>query len=397
MLKWTSESERYRHHDRSHNPCCPCVRGKNNSSSSLLLSHMILCFVLPPVKFSFITYSCTTQVMSCEVLPTLSHDHYLTPCNLTITREPGRCLWYKQCMEYDVYVPGAMLNCFDNNPAREVADLGENFRRLLKEVCPQMLERGRVCCDTDMLITLRSQMQYPRQLFSRCPACLKNFVDHFCLTTCDPDQSLYFNPTSCLTGRDSRGEWFVAVADVTVYVNEQYAEDLFNSCKNVKYPQEDSDVIDVMCGGSDECNSHLWLQYLGDPTQNHNSPFVIKYKFVPSGSKPPLPGVKPKKQDVIHCNTSDTAYHCGYTDCHTPKNCSIPPHTPKQLPHSVMLNFTAVYTDTYATFAPVGVYGVNWTFGPVLTNSVLYEVRYPCRIHCYLIIIIFRFSIFKNI
>ncbi len=273
-----------------------------------------------------------------SIVPTLS-QLFPFPCNVNITREEGHCLWFGQCLRDDTYVTGSQLNCYDNTMARNITDLGDEFIQLLNDTCPQYWDRGKVCCDYNQLYALSSQLDYPRQLFSRCPACLKNFIDHFCFTTCHPDQSLYMTPTTCKNGNNSEGEATKAVANVTIYLSEDYAGKLYNSCKTVQDPQASNNVVDIMCGGSDECTSHRWLGFLGDPTQNHNSPFPMAYEFIPKGATGNLPpGAEAKEKDFIPCNTTDTQYRCSCADCGTPDICPAPPvATKNKFPRSTVM------------------------------------------------------------
>lgn len=203
--------------------------------------------------------------------------------------------------------------------------MGADFRALLKETCPQYFEGGLVCCDYDMLNTLTTQVKYPQQLFSRCPACLRNFIDHFCATTCDPNQSLYMNPTICKPGKRKNGTENTAVMEIDIYLEMEYAEGLYNSCSSVQYPQASNRVVDIMCGGTDSCNSTLWLKFLGEPDQNHNSPFPMNY--IVGGTHPE--DIKPKSRDFIPCNTNNTAFRCSCADCGTTDLCPAPPMVPK--------------------------------------------------------------------
>ncbi len=244
---------------------------------------------------------------------------------LNITREAGRCIWFGECLEDGTYVTGGELNCYDNNMARNITSMGPEFEAMVNMTCPQFLKGGYVCCDYSQLDALTTQIKYPRQLFRRCPACLKNFIEHFCLTTCDPDQSLYMEPTSCKT---KAGTENLTVATVDIYLSSEYAGDMYDSCSNVQYPQASSRVVDIMCGGSDVCNASLWLGFLGDPKQNHNSPFPMTYII---GSKNLPKGVKPKEYTFEPCNTNISSLRCSCADCGTPDICPAPPQAPRRL------------------------------------------------------------------
>ena len=60
--------------------------------------------------------------------------------------------------------------------------------------------------------------------------------------------------------------WYVT--SVNVRITEQYADNLYNSCKSVQYPQASTKVISIMYGGTGTCSPEQWLRFLGDPIQN---------------------------------------------------------------------------------------------------------------------------------
>ena len=241
----------------------------------------------------------------------------------TIKREPGRCVWYGTCADSPLVEDGR-YPCYDNNLARNISSLGSDFNKLLEETCPELIEDELVCCDHSQLVLLTEQLKYPRQLFSRCPACIKNFVEHFCFTTCNPDQSIHSTPLTCIDA-DSKHPNQVAISDVRIYISDRYTDELYQSCSNVQYPQASNRVVDIMCGGTDNCNSTLWLNFLGDPNQNHNSPLPMHYHY---GNESLPDGIKAKDRSFTPCNTSDPKNRCSCADCNTPDTCPTPPQAP---------------------------------------------------------------------
>ena len=194
----------------------------------------------------------------------------------------------------------------------------DDFVQLMNETCPNIVAKDRgVCCNDKQLKTLASQVKTPQQLFTRCPACIKNFIDHFCLTTCDPDQSLWMNPVpEKLVYDNTTKTW--SIEDIDIYIKLDYAEKLYDSCKNVQFPQGNERVIDVMCG-TGECSATKWLAYLGDPNANHLSPFPMHYIYTTANK------IVPKTYDFIECNTTDLEYQCSCSDCNAPNLCPPPP------------------------------------------------------------------------
>ena len=73
------------------------------------------------------------------------------------------------------------------------------FLTLFKEVCPNLyngMEHTTTCCDLPQLKYMDSQLSVPKQLMSRCPACLANFKSFLCDMTCSNKQSEFIVDTS---------------------------------------------------------------------------------------------------------------------------------------------------------------------------------------------------------
>ena len=250
----------------------------------------------------------------------------------TVEHKPGYCVWYGECAKT---APGSnqMYNCLYNGPAKKFAH-NQTMFDLMQATCPQYINHTHpndslACCDYAQLDTLVTQEQIAVSLFSRCPACLKNFYNHFCATTCDPNQSLfldYLNYTN-RTFTDS-GMSVSFVKSVDVYVTKEYAERLYNSCSNVEFPGQGSKVISLMCGEGD-CNAEKWLAYLGDPVANHGeAPFAMAYHFEPNATVPIYPNMSARSQmdaKFYECNSSDPNVVCSCSDCPANNTCPPPP------------------------------------------------------------------------
>ena len=250
-------------------------------------------------------------------VPCLSDD----PKPPTVIHSTNRCLWYDQCAPSQ-YGANNYFNCFYNGPPKNITE-GTEFYNLLKATCPNLVKEGRgVCCNIKQLNTLATQIKYPQQLFSRCPACLRNFIDHFCLTTCDPDQAAWTVPTQMTLFDKERNLW--SIENVSFYVSTEYVDGLYDSCENVQYPQASTKVVDIMCGTT-ECNGERFLTYLGDPIANHESPFPMVYVYHNNGSVKELVS---KTYDFKECNTTDPNYQCSCSDCDAANVCPPPPHAP---------------------------------------------------------------------
>ena len=249
--------------------------------------------------------------------------------------KPGYCAWYGECADTPT---GGKYNCLYNGPAKRFADNRTMFD-LMQATCPQYINQTHpndsvACCDYTQLDTLVTQEQIAVSLFSRCPACLKNFYDHFCSTTCDPNQSLFLDYQNYTNRTFPSGMSVAFVKWVDVYITMEYAERLYNSCKNVEFPGEGSKVISLMCGEGD-CNAMKWLAYLGDPNANHGeAPFAMAYHFEPNTTVPGFPNMSARSQKdakFYECNSSDPNVVCSCSDC--PANNTCPPPPPIVIHH----------------------------------------------------------------
>ena len=312
-----------------------------------------------------------------QVLTSSLQVHSQEPtCNITdvvhsIIREPGRCIWYSTCANSSEGATGGKYNCFDNDKARKVSSFDQKFKDLLEETCPEYFHGGLVCCDYSQILTLATQLKIPRQLFSRCPACLKNLIQHFCFTTCDPDQALHVTPTKCEAGKTTDGTKKPAITDLDFYITKEYANDLYGSCSNVQYPQASNRVVDIMCGGTDSCNSTLWLQYLGDPKQNQQSPFHMGYIFGDNTSLIPE-GATYKDYNYTKCYTNDSKYQCSCADCNSTVLCPPSPQAPKS---------TFPRTAVEWSIVGVGVVVSTVIFVAALLLGILSVMRGKCGEH----------------
>ncbi len=239
-----------------------------------------------------------------------------------ITHEAGHCLWYGQCGPSGKV--DSVFNCFYNGPAKNVTPNSE-FQKAIKNICPQYVD-GPVCCDKAQLDTLISQISTAQGFFNRCPACLRNFLNVFCATTCDPNSSQFLDGK---LGLDKNGT--VQVTSATVYLDDKFANGVFDSCKNVVNPSDNAQkVVELMCGGASPCTTTAWFKYLG--SLNPYVPFPMTYKF-DNGSLPKPKGMVAENITSYPCDYHDGADYslqCSCTDCGTAEVCPPPPSPPKE-------------------------------------------------------------------
>lgn len=225
------------------------------------------------------------------------------------------CSWYGQSNVTNP-VTQKLFNKYYNGPAIPVPE-GSEFYNVLKGTCPWLITNDtKVCCDLNQLRYLKNQTSTVANLVQRCPACYSNFMRHFCTTTCDPSLSTFVDVMDRATNT-SYIQKDGHLSQVDVYVTHDYASRLFNSCKDVEYPEQSGKVMSLMCG-TDDCNGSYWLRFLGDPTLDYNqAPFYMKYFFT---NKPPV-NMTSIDSELYACDDSNYNYTCSCTDCPSPKLC----------------------------------------------------------------------------
>ncbi|XP_068706891.1 NPC intracellular cholesterol transporter 1-like isoform X1 [Montipora foliosa] len=201
---------------------------------------------IQPKKFCF-------NAQKCELSKVKSEEY-------AKYHKKGYCVWYGQCS--NDYKP---KNCFYNGPAKELKD--PEGVKLLNSICPEL--RGqRTCCDTKQLKSLVSSLQTMRQLTSRCPACWNNMRRLYCVLTCNKDQSVFLDPTSI----DNK-----TILSISYFVSEKFKQGLYDSCKDVTFPEFNEKVMKLLCGTPAEtCSPQKLLDYMGD-TLNGYAPFKINF------------------------------------------------------------------------------------------------------------------------
>lgn len=243
-------------------------------------------------------------------------------CIWTFVSSSNHCVWYDQCHNDS----GFIQNCPYNGTAKTLNETGVE---LLRKWCPsflQMLNSSSyaTCCSVSQLKTLDASIQIASNLLKRCPSCMMNFANILCEFTCAPNQSEFVNILE--TEKDGNVTYITAIE---VFVTNTYLNGIFNSCSHVSVPSTGERALDLMCGdyGASRCDAHKWFEYMGDPTLNPVSPFLIKYV---TNTKPGFTPLDPK---VTPCNESFDVNRtaCSCIDCLD--SCPAPPPIPPP-PHS---------------------------------------------------------------
>ncbi|KAI0265104.1 patched family-domain-containing protein [Gloeopeniophorella convolvens] len=224
------------------------------------------------------------------------------------SHQGGRCAMRGSCGSKSIF--GKPLPCPYDGPAYEPDD---KTRSLLLEVCGEELADGPLCCNSDQLEVLQSNLNQAEPLITSCPACRNNFRSFFCHFTCSPDQASFVNVTS--TQVSSTGK--TAVASLDFFVSERHGEGFFNSCKDVKEGATNGYVMDLIGDGAKDYPAFLKSMGQEKPL---GSPFQINFpSSVPSG-------LEAFDKLPRNCADNDLKSRCTCVDC--PQICPTLPELP---------------------------------------------------------------------
>jgi len=269
----------------------------------------------------------------------------------------GYCVWYDQCEVQQ----GKALNCLYNGPARRMNDT-EGIE-LLHKVCPKFSAERLTCCSAKQLKTLDSNLNTLRQFASRCPACLQNLINVFCELTCSPDQSLSMDPQMLFPPFAVPGQ-VQSIMSIDYFASPTFKKGVFDSCKDVVFPENNEKILNMLCGQSAEtCSPQKLLEYMGS-TSNGMSPFQINF-----------PEVIPKELTWMNVSTykcsnswtnpwtNKTELKCSCQDC-KPACPPLPP-APQPKQHKTILglrvisfSFLIIYLVFFLTFIPISFYRI---------------------------------------
>ena len=135
-----------------------------------------------------------------------------------------------------------------------------------------------VCCDENQTDKLTQLLYMPESLLGKCPSCFNNLVRALCLISCSANQSQWMQV------RTTSGS---AVKGVAVYISPEYANEVYDSCKDVNLVVTGKPMTDHLCGrneNSSTCNAEKWFTWIGNPA-NGLTHFQIDFEFgtVPGG------------------------------------------------------------------------------------------------------------------
>ncbi|XP_064946929.1 uncharacterized protein LOC135597631 isoform X4 [Musa acuminata AAA Group] len=231
------------------------------------------------------------------------------PSNSQEVRGEGYCSMYGICGQRS---DGKVLSCPNRTHSVKPDKV---LSSKIQSLCPTI--SGNVCCSPDQFDILRGQVQQVIPLLVGCPACLRNFLNLFCELVCSPNQSLFTNVTSVKKVNGNR----MAVDAIDFYVTHYFGEQLFNSCKDVKFGSMNTRAMDFIGAGAK--NYPEWFAYLGHQANSNEpgSPYAITFRSKSNDSS----GMMPMNVTAYSCVDSSLGCSCG--DCPSSSVCfdSLPP------------------------------------------------------------------------
>ncbi|XP_062596314.1 NPC intracellular cholesterol transporter 1-like [Saccostrea cucullata] len=267
----------------------------------------------------------------------LAYFQFLVIClcgtGVAITKaESGQCIWYGQCGE----TTAGKQNCLYQGPSKVMED--PEGMKILKTYCPDLVtgNQTETCCDVAQLRTLQSNMGLPQQFFLRCPSCYNNFLNLYCYLTCGPSQSDFLRINGTVDGNN--GTYVKAVA---YYLTNEYAQGMYNSCKDVQMPSANEKALSIFCGRpAAQCTAQSWLTYMGS-TANGHTPFGINFvigdnNVTVADNSTHNSTYVPMNYTITPCNMQyKNRSACSCQDCET--SCApVPPIPPQPKPCTIL-------------------------------------------------------------
>ncbi|XP_064651766.1 NPC intracellular cholesterol transporter 1-like isoform X2 [Lineus longissimus] len=261
-------------------------------------------------------------------------------CMCVTDGEQGHCLWYG-VYEDDTH------NLPYTGPAKPLNDT--DAIKILGDLCPQYAigKNPLTCCSAKQLKTLNTNLAVPFQIFGRCPACLRNFINMFCAFTCDPYQTDFMlGYVNNVTAQDY-------VEHVDFAMTWDYALGFFNSCKDVQMPSSNGKSLQLVCGNKNikDCNVTDVFKFIGTKG-NVGVPFGINYNVT---DMPILvensTALVPMNKTITPCNfaPNNDTQACSCQDCIA--SCGPPPPAKVLPPPWTILGVDAMWFIMFCVFA----------------------------------------------
>jgi Niemann-Pick C1 protein len=227
----------------------------------------------------------------------------LTAAAAASTQDTDRCVIYDHCGKRSLF--GAELPCAVDIPAHKPSrdEIDE-----LTSVCGyEWGNSTSLCCNSYQIEQLMENLKKVDSLISSCPACHRNFKNLFCQFTCSPNQADFISVIKTATSLEGK----TIATELEFRIQENMANDFYDSCKNIKFSATNGYAMDLIGGGAK--NYAQFLKFLGDEKPMlGGSPFQMNFKYINDTSNPDYLNRKQYGCD-------DEKYRCSCSDC--PSSC----------------------------------------------------------------------------
>jgi hypothetical protein len=139
--------------------------------------------------------------------------------------------------------------------------------------------------------------------------------------SCGPNQADYIEVTNSSKSTIKPDQKMVL--ELTYYVTNKFANDVFNSCKDVQFSSASAKVMQLLCGDTN-CNPEKFLKYIGrkDPSPMQIDVVITNDTIVDQNGK----NFIPMNAEAVSCTKAPPGYSnnsCNCVDC--PIKCSPKP------------------------------------------------------------------------
>lgn len=217
----------------------------------------------------------------------------------------------------------------------------------------QEYQHQNVCCKLGQVEAIVANVARSASLLARCPSCLANFARFFCAMVCDPDQSLFMTPLTLFNDSHPHS-W---VRSIGLGVSENFAESVYESCKDVKLPATGSSIMAVMGGSTSYMEFFQFLATSSGSPPPLGALMSIELSFhnsttldIADGNSIPNDTVVGLTSRVDACSLT-----CSCTDC--PLSCPSIPKPIMEKDTSVKIGKNRFALITFVVFV-LGVIGV---------------------------------------
>ncbi|XP_048515025.1 NPC intracellular cholesterol transporter 1 homolog 1b-like [Athalia rosae] len=245
----------------------------------------------------------------------------LASFTLAKDNDPYTCVWYDQCWTEGETV----YNCPATNGPQTVNETAA--RDILYNRCPQFFKHENddpaVCCTANQIVDMDASMTMAEGILGRCKTCTKNIFRSICDYSCAPDQSRFMAITKTETVEVVN---ITYITGVQVYLDKEYANGTFESCRHILHPATGNLAMDLACGanGASRCTYKLWFEYMGTSEGNPFVPYDVQYVFEAeesiSTNSSLSPGFKSCDQaydnNSLACSCVDCEASCTITELH---------------------------------------------------------------------------------